>query len=141
MKHPIPTRPTPVFLWGALIPLSIWLICLWAILAVGCSSTPVALAQTPLQRAYALYGEFVVAEEAAADLRQRGLLYGAPLKGVQQADALAKPLADALLQATRDYLQTRAVGNIPDTTALTQATEKAATAIALLAAQLEHTRQ
>lgn len=76
------------------------------IFLLGCQSNPVAIAKTPLQSAYAVYGGFVIVEEQAAQLKKSGALASQPviLDEIIAADRLAKPSADALLQATLDAL-------------------------------------
>lgn len=70
----------------------------------GCAGNPLSAAHTPEQRAYALYGEFVIFEEQAVALRSSGELTPPLLVAIQKADMIAKPTADALLQATQDVI-------------------------------------
>lgn len=69
----------------------------------GCASNPVASAQTVEQKAYAVYGTFVVMEESAAALKQDPNVITSVKQALVSADAKAKPSADALLQSLRDY--------------------------------------
>lgn len=99
-----------IFWWG-LAPLTCAaLLVAWA--CVGCSTNPVSIAQTTPQKAYALYGEFVIFEEQAAALKQSGVLAGDPLVLVQRADNIAKPTADHLLRSVIAFEQ---VANTPVT--------------------------
>lgn len=83
-------------LGGALVALLLLTLALY-----GCITRPVSVAKDSEQRAYALYGEFVIFEEEAS--RLRGSVPAAVYVGVQRADAVAKPTADSLLQAVHDY--------------------------------------
>lgn len=55
------------------------------------------------QRAFAAYGAFVVAEEQAVILVRDKRIPVSVRKAIQQADRVAKPAADALLQAAVIY--------------------------------------
>lgn len=99
-----------------------WIIPVCALIAitwliVGCQTpNPVTTAKDPLQRAYALYGEFVIVEEEAARLKTSGTLTGDALVIVQRADAKAKPGADAILQAIQQYAAAEnSLAGAPDT--------------------------
>lgn len=73
----------------------------------ACTTTPADLfrtAQTPAQHAYALYGTFVVAEEAALKIVQNPSTPEAVVRVIQKADAIAKPAADVMLVAARTYV-------------------------------------
>lgn len=76
-----------------------------ALLLAACA---VRTAETPAQKAFALYGTFVVAEEAAAALIADPALPAAVRQGIRTADAVAKPLADALMAAAREYARAAA---------------------------------
>lgn len=92
----------PLILWTALI---IAITCAIS----GCALTsPITAATTPDNKAYALYGEFVIFEEQAAALKQSGTLPVSAARTLTTADARAKPTADALAQAVRDYLSANA---------------------------------
>jgi len=69
----------------------------------GCATNPVNTAQTLDQKAYAVYGAFVVMEESAARLKQDATVVTEVKQALTAADARAKPSADALLQAIQDY--------------------------------------
>ena len=73
----------------------------------ACTTTPADLfrtAQTPAQHAYALYGTFVVAEEAALKIVRNPVTPEAVVRVIQKADAIAKPAADVMLVAARTYV-------------------------------------
>lgn len=70
----------------------------------GCQSTnAIAAANTPDQKAYALYGTFVILEEQAATLMTNPATSPKLRSAVRVADARAKPSADALVKALKDY--------------------------------------
>ena len=69
----------------------------------GCASNPVSIAQDTEQRAYAVYGTFVIVEEQAARVVQDPSIPDEVKIVIRSADARAKPTADALAQAVRDY--------------------------------------
>jgi hypothetical protein len=78
-----------------------------ALVAVaGCKAltAPVEVAQTPEQKAYALYGTFVVFEEAAASIATDATTATAIKNIIKKADATAKPAADALLASARQVI-------------------------------------
>lgn len=83
-------------LGGALVALGLVTLALY-----GCITHPVNVTKNTEQRAYALYGEFVIFEEQAAQLRNS--VTPQIFVVIQHADAIAKPTADSLLQAVRDY--------------------------------------
>ena len=73
----------------------------------ACTTTPADLfrtAQTPAQHAYALYGTFVVAEEAALKIVQQTATPAVVIRVIQKADAIAKPAADIMLLSARTYV-------------------------------------
>jgi hypothetical protein len=78
------------------------------ILAVGlisaCQSNPLSAAQSPDQKAYALYGTFVVFEEQAAVLVRSPSTPAEVKSAIRKADAVAKPVVDNLLGAARQYV-------------------------------------
>lgn len=80
------------------------------VLAVAACSTlsqPFDFAETPEQKAFALYGEFTILEEEVAELLQIGVPQdvGAALI---KADSVAKPAADLLLESAVSVSQYRA---------------------------------
>jgi hypothetical protein len=109
------SRVLPGALWGLLA----WaLLCEAFILLHGCASTnAVGMASDIEQRAYAVYGTFVVIEERGAQLVGDPNTPAAVKVVIRLADSKAKPSADALLKATQDYLsiaaQVKAGGSTP----------------------------
>lgn len=70
-----------------------------AVALQACASlNPVSHAKTTEQRAYALYGEFVVIEEQAAVAAQSADVPSAVRQSIVAADVVAKPIADELLK-------------------------------------------
>lgn len=69
---------------------------------------PVTAAETPEQRAYAVYGTFVVAEELGAKIVTDATTPASVKQAIKDADAKAKPAADALLDATQQVMTVRA---------------------------------
>lgn len=76
--------------------------------APASSSIPSAVAQTPEQHAYALYGEFVVAEEVAATVSEHPATPQEVREKIAEFDAKAKPIADKTLAAAREVMLIRA---------------------------------
>ncbi len=75
---------------------------------VGCVTwNPVAKAQTSEQKAYALYGSFVVAEEAAAKLYVDPNIPQGVKSALRAADAVGKPVADALIDLAEEVFAIR----------------------------------
>lgn len=75
------------------------------VLGAGCASlNPVKAASTSEQKAYALYGSFVIFEEQAAKLYQSPTASARVKAALKAADAAAKPVADKLLDATQAVL-------------------------------------
>lgn len=84
----------------------------------GCQSTnPVASARDSSQRAYALYGTFVIIEEQGAKLVQDPSTSTWVKNGIEASDARAKPSADALANALRQYEQAAAALKVDSTAA------------------------
>lgn len=78
---------------------------------VACTTTPADLirtAQTPAQYAFALYGTFVVTEEAAAGIVENPGTPPVVVAIIRTADAIAKPAADTMLEAARAYVAVNA---------------------------------
>lgn len=69
--------------------------------------SPTAAAESPEQHAYALYGQFVIAEEAGAKLAEHPSTPSSVKQAIATADAAAKPIADNLLAAARDVMVIR----------------------------------
>lgn len=83
----------------------------------GCAtvSAPTKAAETVEQKAFAVYGTFVIFEEAGADIVENTSLPLDVRRAVQNTDRTAKPVADALvaaaLEAQRIRLQVEAGAN------------------------------
>lgn len=71
----------------------------------ACGHTPVKSAQTADQKAFALYGTFVVYEEVGAKLVQSAEVPASVKAVMRTADATAKPIADKLLDASLEVIQ------------------------------------
>ena len=76
-------------------------------MVAGCKTVtaPVEVAQTAEQKAYALYGTFVVFEELAASVVTDPATPAAAKDFIKKSDATVKPAADALLQSARQVIQ------------------------------------
>ncbi len=112
MKHPARwLTPTG---WFALLAATAWASVLIACLSLmGCSGLNIE------SRAEATYGSFVALEQSAAQLMQSPDVSDALKTRLQQADAAAKPAAEALLAALLVYHRTHDAA--PLNTALDQA--------------------
>ena len=77
----------------------------------GCAATgfktPIEQAQSVEQKAYAIYGTYVATQERAASVVRSGRLKRIYILRIKQADKLAKPAADAVLELTTDVIATR----------------------------------
>lgn len=74
------------------------------IVAASCAYNPVAAAKTPEQKAFAIYGEFVVFEEAAAKVASNPTTPATVLASIKSADARAKPVMDSTLSAALEVV-------------------------------------
>lgn len=92
--------------WPGLLPLLVLIIAL-----PGCLNAPTKAAQTPEQKAYAVYGTFVVLEEQAAVITQNANVPASVKRALAAADNVAKPSADALAVALKTYVATKANGS------------------------------
>lgn len=86
---------------------------LWCLLAavalVGCAGSPIKVAQTTEQKAYALYGTFVIAEEQAAKLTApTSNLSPAAKTAIIAASQRAQPAMDVVLLGISQYEAARA---------------------------------
>jgi len=87
-----------------------WVALLMLLALEGCSVTPARVyqaAETPEQKAFAVYGTFVVYEEQAAVLVQDERVPAGFKSWIKSADARAKPLVDAMLEAALTVEQVR----------------------------------
>lgn len=74
------------------------------LLIQGCTTSPLTAGKTLDQKAYALYGTFVVFEEQAASLIKLSTTPDSVKEAIRKADRTAKPVADELSRAVRQYL-------------------------------------
>lgn len=70
-----------------------------AVLLVGCTSGGHSKPATLDQKAFSLYGSFVVLEETAAKIATDPAAPKGVIQSLQEADALAKPAADVMYDA------------------------------------------
>jgi hypothetical protein len=76
------------------------LVAVFAMLMAACeTSNPVAEAETPEQKAFAIYGTYVVFSEQAAILSATKTIPASIRLGLVEAEEAAKPAADALKAA------------------------------------------
>lgn len=73
------------------------------LILVACAQNPVKVANDTEQKAYALYGSFVIFETEGAQLVADPSIPVNAKLAIKSADAKAKPTADALLQSVLDY--------------------------------------
>lgn len=95
----------------------ITLVVLLVLFIAGCSSNPVAVAETPAQTAYAISASYNVVLEAAASIVEDT---AAPIdlrRGVQAAERQSTPVIEALEEAFADYQVARAEFAAGETTA------------------------
>ena len=83
-------------------------VALTALSACKTVTAPTEVAQTPEQKAFALYGTFVVFEELAASVATDPTTPVEVKTVIKQSDATAKPAADALLASARQVIQIQA---------------------------------
>jgi hypothetical protein len=74
-----------------------------AVLVAGCAplQKPFQTAETPQQKAYALYGTFVAVEEQVAEVVSTNEIDEDILQVIKQADLIAKLTADTMLETAR----------------------------------------
>jgi hypothetical protein len=65
----------------------------------GCGSNPVQQAETTEQKAYALYGTYVIFQEKAAELVQDTATPDSVKQALRDADKAAYPVAESLVEA------------------------------------------
>lgn len=134
------------FFWPGAVAIWLGLITVYAILTgllPGCANNPVAAAQDVEQRAYAVYGSFVIVEEQAAKIVSDPNVPAAVKQALRGADARAKPSADALLGSLQAFQTTAAQlkgsGGSPDATRLQNAIDAAAGDVAILISAVKGT--
>lgn len=69
---------------------------------------PHAEAKTPEQHAYAVYGEWVIAKEAAAEIVELATTPQSVREKVAQVDSVASPIADNLYDTAQEAFKIRA---------------------------------
>lgn len=75
----------------------------------ACASVnPIAAAETTEQRAYAMYGTFVIASEKAADLAENASLPRSVRLGLVDAEEDARPVVESMLEVLAEYETIRA---------------------------------
>lgn len=125
MRNPKHLLTPAGWLWG--VYLSIVLLFLAALLTTeGCAALNLE------SRATALYGTFSVAQDTALEIMRSPAIDDAKKLKIQQADAKAKPFADALLGALQEY---RKFDGETQTESLKQELTSAAPAIAEFSAE------
>lgn len=100
--------------------------------ASSCASNPVASASRPETVALALYGSFVIVEEAAADLNDSPNVSATIKAQLKAADAKASPVAEKLRPLAADVQKARA-----DVAAATTTAAKLTAAIAAAQAGID----
>ncbi len=86
-----------------------WFSMVLALALVGCAGSPLKVAQTTEQKAYALYGTFVIAEEQAAKLTApTSNLSPAAKTAIIAASQRAQPAMDVVLAGISQYETARA---------------------------------
>lgn len=76
-----------------------YLIGLAAIAMAACTAAPIQQAETPEQKAYALYGTYVIFQEKAAELVQDSTTPDNVKQALREADRVAYPVAESLVDA------------------------------------------
>jgi hypothetical protein len=80
-----------------------------SIFLAGCSGyNPVAVAETPEQKADAVYATFVIFEERAADLAAKPGTPQSVINSLARADRVVKPIMDNLQAAVSEVAKVRA---------------------------------
>lgn len=77
----------------------------------ACAANPVAQAETFQQKAYALYGSYVIFQGKAAELVQDSATPGKVKTALSAADSVAYPVAEALVDAAIEVGAIREVLN------------------------------
>lgn len=90
--------------------LKIWIqFTLISLVLQACASiNPISQAETVEQRAYAVYGTYVIMQESAAVLVSGGNLPNSAVLAIADADERAQPVLDSLLLTFREYLVVKA---------------------------------
>lgn len=89
------TRPLMLaFLLAIAVPVTL--------MVPGCVNSPVQQAETPEQKAYALYGTYVIFQEKAAELVQDPTTPEKVKEALREADKVAYPVAESLVDAVME---------------------------------------
>ncbi len=91
---------------------------LWTglLLLGACAGNPLSFAKTTEQRAWALYGTYVVHQEQAAALVQNPAVPEDVKARIRAADKVAHPIAEALFESASAVIETRRLveaGSLP----------------------------
>ncbi len=82
---------------------------LMRVVAQGCASVnPIAAAETPDQRAYAMFGTYTIAAEKAADLAENSQLPNSVRLGLVEVEEDAAPVVVSMMEALGTYEAIRA---------------------------------
>lgn len=80
-----------------------------SVFLAGCGSySPVAVAETPEQKADAVYATFVIFEERAVSLAERPGTPQSVINSLARADRVVKPIMDSLQAAVSEVAKVRA---------------------------------
>lgn len=95
---------------------ALWLsLCLLALSGAACQQiNPVGAADTVEQKAFALYGTYVIFAEKAADLAERPEVSNSVKLRLIQAEERASPVVDSMLEAVAEVEEIRAELNASD---------------------------
>lgn len=77
----------------------VYVISLAAVSVAACTGNPVQQAETVEQKAYALYGTYVIFQERAAELVQDTATPENVKQALREADRVAYPVAESLVEA------------------------------------------
>lgn len=73
------------------------------LLMMGCTSNPVSEATRPDQRAYAVAGTYAIGQSRALDILAQPATPESVRQAIKQADAVASPVVQQLIEATKLY--------------------------------------
>ena len=80
-----------------------------ALAVTACAGSPIKVAQTVEQKAYAAYGTYVITSEHAAQLTAPSSTVSAPVKvQIIRAAQASQPIVDSMLKGFQAYQQARA---------------------------------
>lgn len=91
------------------VPFKKMFVAVVALALTACAGSPIKVAQTVEQKAYAAYGTYVIAEEHAAQLTTPTSTVSQPVKvAILQAAKRSQPVVDSMLQGFQQYQTARA---------------------------------